>query len=372
MTRRTRDLFACIRPAAFSALLSVVLLLSSTSLSAQDISGEYQVEVRGTTHYVDREPAERQLSDNTTLKVAQQGDSFKMEFGSFASAMSATTFEGRVGNNQFVAISWSAGRPGEAPIITGEVVGGRLRGRLILPRATTNADLVPGWTEAEFSAVRQQVSQQTVPQTPSSRSLGRKTLQPRRQAPLSSAGSAVQGFSFETAVSNEPQAATSRDQVKFEVVAEPPPGVEIERVELWINGKRVLSTGGRRAVRPYGPFSAGRIPFYLVAYAADGRKATGETQTLRVYPAGDASVTGDVWGRWALVSDVQLLDSEERVVKKVNLTPPGRYRFDHVPEGRFYIYVNDAGNGATIRPAGGDGWVQSDGKGGYTVNFNVE
>ena len=117
MTRRKYDL----RRRSLAVLVTLVFasLLALPTAYAQNISGEYQVEVRGTVHSVDQEPAERQLNSTTTLKVAQQGDFIKIEFGSFASVMSATLFEGRVGNGRLVeqgAAHAHARRPGANPI----------------------------------------------------------------------------------------------------------------------------------------------------------------------------------------------------------------------------------------------------------------
>ena len=137
------------------------VLLFVSVLWAQDISGEYEVSIRGTNIFLDVDPAQRPISDETTLDIEQTGEKISATFGSFAGASAATLFKGKVGNDRFCAVWWYQGAPHETKLIWGTVSGdGRtLKGTFMYPRAAYRDEgppgsqrLVPGWVEAKFTA----------------------------------------------------------------------------------------------------------------------------------------------------------------------------------------------------------------------------
>lgn len=137
------------------ALTLFLLTTLADSASAQNIAGDYAVQVRGSVVATDRTPATRSIEDETTMEITQRGDRIQVTFGSFAGAMSARRFEGTVGNDRFTAIWWHRGSEDEAVTLWGEVRGDQLRGRLLYPRAADRDGLVHGWTEITFSARKQ-------------------------------------------------------------------------------------------------------------------------------------------------------------------------------------------------------------------------
>lgn len=151
------------------ALAIATLPLTSV---AQNIAGSYDVRVNGTNHYLDISPAQKSISGNTTMIITQTGEKISVEFGSFAGAMAATRFKGKVGNNQFAAVWWYQGSPDETKVLLGQIKNPQtLIGKLIYPRVAYRDEgapgtkrFVPGWVEINFSARKK-----TQPPPPSSR-----------------------------------------------------------------------------------------------------------------------------------------------------------------------------------------------------------
>ncbi len=132
-----------------------VLLLPAMVLFAQDIAGEYQVSIQGTNVFMDRNPAVRNITDNTTMEIEQSGETIILTFGSFAGASAATIFKGKVGNGRLSAVWWYNGAPHETKVIWGRVSGdGRtIKGEFFYPRVAPQSDgQIPGWVEAKFTA----------------------------------------------------------------------------------------------------------------------------------------------------------------------------------------------------------------------------
>lgn len=351
---------------AATAALSAALVAPPRSASAQDIAGEYQVEVRGTVYHLDRDPEQRTLRDNTTLTVEQQGDEIVIEFRSFASAMSATAFRGRVGNGRFVAV-WSSASGGAARLITGEVDGRRLRGRLIYPRATADAT-VPGWTEVEFSAVPHERTGQATP-TPAVRSRvpvrGPVGLRPRP------APDAAAEFAVEVSAVTDPEAPLAGHRITFLARATPTrSGESVERVELWVNGLVQGSSEGSVLDVVAGPFGAGRLTYDIVAVSSDGRRSEPLGHTVDVTAAGNATITGLLEGAPGLVTDVQLVRPDGRTIARSAVDEGGRYRFSGVPAGNYVIFVNDAKREAIVSPTS-NLEIEVDGRRTYRRNFEV-
>jgi len=121
---------------------------------AQDISGHYSVQVKGSNVFMDRSPGRQVIDDQTTLRVTQHGDRVSMAFGAIGGASPATMFKGRVGDGRFVAVWWYAGSAHETKVLWGAVRNHRLHGRMIYPRVAERQGLVPGWVEIEFEAVK--------------------------------------------------------------------------------------------------------------------------------------------------------------------------------------------------------------------------
>lgn len=363
-------------------VLAVGSLAVAAPAPAQQIAGEYQVEVRGTTHYLDRTPASRQLRDNTGLVVKQQDDVITIQFRSFASAMSTTVFEGRVGNDQFVAL-WT-GSAGQARLITGTVNGNRLRGRLIYPRTTPDA-AVPGWTEVEFSAVRQGRSSQ------GSASVGGQAVTPGRQAtpldrlptgrqrpirlaPAADANAAAEAeadFAVDVAAMTVPDAPLAGHRIEF--VARGTPSVRgesIERMELWVNGLVQGSSDGNLLEVEAGPFAAGNLDYDVVAVSADGRRSRPMTHRVLITASGGSVIRGTISGERGAISDVQLVRPDGRVAALTRPDASGDYDFTGVPAGDYVIFVNDAKTEARVSPTSNLS-ISVDGRGAYTRDFQV-
>jgi hypothetical protein len=372
--------------------LAGALLLASTlaafigmarPLAAQDIAGEYQVEVRGTIYHLDRKPAQSALQDNTILTVEQQGDEIVIQFRSFAGAMSATTFRGRVGNGRFVAIWSPPSGSGDARLITGMVDGNRLRGRLIYPSTTPDA-AVPGWTEVEFSAVRQGRSSQgstgaggeaaTPARQPTPRDrlpIGRRPGRPA-PAPAPAANAAAGAdFAVDVAAMTVPDAPLAGHRIEF--VARGTPSVQgesIERMELWINGLVQGSSDGSLLEVEAGPFDAGNLNYDVVAVSADGRRSRPTTHRVRITASGGSVIRGTISGDRGAISDVQLVRPNGRVAALTRPDASGDYHFTGVPAGDYVIFVNDGKTEARVSPTSNLS-ISVDGRGSYTRDFQV-
>lgn len=137
----------------FLLLCDVTLIaLFAAPVFAQNIAGEYEVNVKGENVFLDKTPASRSISDTTTLKVKQSGDRITMEFGTFSGASAATIFKGKVGNKRFSAVWWYQGSDHETKVLWGSVSNNTLKGRMIYPRVAYRTGLVPGWVEISFTA----------------------------------------------------------------------------------------------------------------------------------------------------------------------------------------------------------------------------
>ncbi|MDO9509193.1 MAG: hypothetical protein Q7I97_07660 [Thermovirgaceae bacterium] len=139
-----------------AAVLASMVLASQVAF-AQDISGEWDVEVHGYNYFTDRSPSRLVIPEtNTTMKITQTGSNITVTFGGFAGAMSATNFTGKVGENHFSAVWWFEGYPNEARVLTGHISpdGVSLWGELIYPRVSNREGVVPGWVEVSFVAKR--------------------------------------------------------------------------------------------------------------------------------------------------------------------------------------------------------------------------
>ncbi len=147
--------------------LSLLFLIVGLTLGpiqevkAQNIAGDYQVTVKGTNCYLDITPAERRISDRTTMKITQAAEKITVTFGTFASAMATTAFKGKVGNHLMCAVWWYQGSPDETKVLWGEVSrdGRTITGKLIYPRVAYRDEgppgtprFVPGWVEVNFTA----------------------------------------------------------------------------------------------------------------------------------------------------------------------------------------------------------------------------
>lgn len=364
-----------------ACLLAAGMVWAPRPALGQQIAGEYEVVVEGSAYYLDREPDRRALRDRTTLTIKQDGDRIALEFGTFASAMSATAFHGRVGNDRFVALWSSASSGGRSRLILGRVVEGGLRGRLIDPRAAADAT-VPGWTEISFRAERRPSAARDSDAValPSERpSAGKRPLRPRtprdaRWEPRPHAVPAEAGerdpFQVQITAVTEPAAPVAGRRVDVLARATAQAGETVARMELWIDGLiRGSSEESVLDVRA-GPFEPGRVDYEIVAVSADGRRSDPWRETLVVAPAGRTVVSGRITGRPAMVTDVQLLTPEERVVARSPVDGDGRYRFSGLSAGVYWIFVNDGKREAWISPAASVR-IQVDGTSGYTRDFEV-
>ncbi len=331
--------------------LGIVALTAAPSISAQQITGEYQVEVRGSTYYLDRTPEEKQLRDNTTLIVKQQEDRITIQFKSVASAMSATTFEGRVGNNRFVAV-WTSGA-GEVRMITGEVDGRRLRGRLVYPRATADAG-VPGWTEVEFSAVPHQVGQtgerqQTPGRVGTIRPPGTPRL-PGASSSTSSGTASSDPLPVNLDIFLVPENPTARQKILFTTGIHRGSSVDLSRIDLFVGGQKVGTTRESYFEVTAGPFAEGRLEYRAVAYDSQGRSkvTTGSVMIGPKAPYGE--VRGRITGNVQFVDSVSLASATLGDVARVQLNSSGWFYITYVPPGRYWLTVN-AGKNPRIEPA---------------------
>lgn len=364
--------------------LAATFLVAPVSLSAQQIAGEYQVEVRGATTYLDRKPVQRPLRGNTSLTVEQDGDVITITFKSFASAMSTTTFRGRVGNNRFVAL-WAPGSTdNQALMITGEVDGRRLRGRLVYPRATADA-AVPGWTEVEFAAVRRermgQSSGGTADRPASGLQVGR---QPPRGAAAIRPGGALarpaagndddseEPFAVDVIASTYPEAPRTGRKVTFLARATPKDrGASVARMEVWVNGLVQGSSDGNVLRADAGPFRAGRLDYDIVAVSDDGRRSELLGHTVDVIRAGNSSISGRVTGQVGAVSYIELLRrSDEKSLARTKPSGNGLYSFSGIPAGDYVLFVNDGKREAMVSPSSSVN-VHANGSSSYTQDFEV-
>lgn len=128
--------------------------MCTATVWAQDISGNYKVTVKGVNVMMKRSSAHQHFSDETTLKVSQNGDRVTMTFGSFGGVSAATIFKGKVGNNRFSAVWWYQGYSHETKVIWGRVRNNKLSGQMIFPRVAYKPGMVSGWVEIDFEAVK--------------------------------------------------------------------------------------------------------------------------------------------------------------------------------------------------------------------------
>lgn len=358
-------------------------LLAAGPAAAQQIAGEYTVEVVGWTYHLDRDPDRRELGDETTLSVEQDGDRIVIDFGSFASAMSTTRFRGRVGHDRFVAV-WSSG-DGDARVLTGRVQNGTLRGELLYSRGGSDA-AVPGWTSVRFRAVP--ASESSAKDSPAA-SMGR--LRPPRvgnQAPPISPrarpGGAVlpgesgasddspeEAFAPTVLTHTDPEAPTSRDRVTLMARADAPPGERVERTEIWMNGMLQGSSDGSRVEATVGPFEPGRVDFDVVAVSGSGQRSEPHPSSVTVRPAGESVIRGRIRGHPELVTNVQLLNASQELVATRPVGRNGRFRFEGIARGRYYLFVNDGKREARISP-GSTVQFTVDGRSTYRKDFTVE
>ncbi|MDP2481734.1 MAG: hypothetical protein Q8W45_00505 [Candidatus Palauibacterales bacterium] len=372
-----------LRTLAVAATTATAFTTSTSTARAQSLAGEYQVEVRGTTVYLDREPVERALSDNTTLNVEQQGDQITIEFRSFASAMSTTVFEGRVGNGRFVA-AWTSAS-GDLRLITGEVDGRRLRGRLIYPRATADAS-VPGWTEVEFGASPHEI--QTGQATPGKglkpASTAVAATRPPGRPPLTSrppgapdlqptaSSDVADDFEVEVTAMTAVDAPLADHRIEFLAKATPRPGeASVASVELWVNGLVQGSADGNVLELVAGPFPAGELEYDIVAVSTDGRRSKPQRSKVAISTAGNTTIRGRIHGHPEMVEDVQLLHPDGRLILRSPVDQYGAFRMEAVPAGEYVIFVNDAKREARVQPSS-NVKITVDGTSDYHKNFEVD
>jgi hypothetical protein len=352
-----------LRILAGAASTLAAITASTVSAQAQSIAGEYQVEVRGATYYLDRAPVEKSLQDNTSLIVKQEGDRITLEFRSFASAMSTTLFHGRVGNNRFVA-TWSAA--GDVRLITGTVDGKKLRGRLIYPRASAEAG-VPGWTEVEFGASQDQ-SRVNQTSAPTSSAMLRPTGTPPLAATTSAAKSA---FEVDVVALTAVEAPIAGHRIEFLARATPASaGASVERIELWINGLVQGSSDGAVLEVEAGPFGAGQLDYDIVAISNDGVRSKPSRQRVLVTAAGNTTISGRLTGSPSMITDLQLVRPDGLTVAKSAIGSGGRYSISGIPAGKYVIFVNDAKREARVSPSP-NLEISVDGRSSYTRNFEI-
>ncbi|MDD4023018.1 MAG: hypothetical protein PHE57_02760 [Synergistales bacterium] len=141
----------------FPLTVLLLLLVSANAVQAQDISGTWDVKVHGFNYFTDREPSRMAISEtSTTMEIEQEGERVSITLGAFGGVHAATIFKGVVGNDRFVASWWYEGYPYETKVLTGQYSpdSGRIKGKMIYPRAADKPGLVPGWLEVEFLANR--------------------------------------------------------------------------------------------------------------------------------------------------------------------------------------------------------------------------
>ena len=83
-------------------------------------------------------------------------------------------------------------------------------------------------------------------------------------------------------------------------------------------------------------------------------------------------ISGTITGDIDVVYDVQLVDEDENTLQSQTLDSNGRYRFEKLGPGRYWIYVNDRRAEAYIRTTRGNREVNADGRSTYRVDFDVE
>lgn len=359
-----------IRTLARVVLLTVTLAWAASPAAAQRIAGDYEVEVTGWSHMLDRDPSRIRIQDMTTLRIEQSGDLIKLEFGTFASAMAATLFEGRVGGEAFVA-TWT-NTPEAVVAITGSVEGDVLVGELLYTRYGEGR--VPGWVDVRFRAQPESRTTQATRPGPGRRVLTRppRTIPLRPPAASQPAADDSEGsFPLEVFSITEPEVPTSAQRITFSARATPRGPHTVVRTEIWMNGNLQVSADGSVAEFTAGPFEPGVLTYDVVAISADGVRSEPRSATVDVRPAGSTVIRGQITGSVSDVVEIQLLTVDERVVARTGLTGSGTYRFTSIPSGTYVLYVQMAGGkqdavrpSATVR-------LEVDGRDEYRRDFQI-
>ena len=89
-------------------------------------------------------------------------------------------------------------------------------------------------------------------------------------------------------------------------------------------------------------------------------------------PTGNSVVRGTITGDIGVVYNVQLIDENENTLQTTQLDSNGRFRFDNVAAGQYWIYVNDLRAEAYIRTTSGSMPIDADGSSSYRINFDVD
>lgn len=282
-----------------SSLLACVFLVHAAVAGAQETTpdGEYTAVFKGKVHYTDRQPAEQEIVERTTLRISTEGDKTTILVGQIGSAMSATRFEARSGNGKFVAVHSHPGRENQATILWAESPSRHvLKGTLLYPRVADG--LVPGYTELQFEA--------------KASASGPRDRMPASRSPagLSSASDLKRRFPAPASTSADSGASDAR-----------PP----------------------KELKPRQPAAS----------------------------TGSSVISGTITGDTGVVRDIQLVDEDENTLQTTTLDRNGRYRFENVAAGRYWIYVNDGRAEAYITTSSGDRSVTADGRKSYQIDFNV-
>jgi hypothetical protein len=373
--------------------LCAALVLTPSPWSAtparaeQHLVGEYTAEISGHDYRTTAEPRQRLVEGITSLVVGSDHDRLIFEIGALDSDLSATRLVGIAGHGLFSAIAWDAAYEDQATLFWGYYGAGVLKGTLLIPRIAEG--LEPGWLE--LTVVAQRSGGEAVPQAGSSKpssvdavrrpEIGLRARTPGlRRSPstdLRGPGTPLPSgqpvaFEIETLASLEPAAPTSGQQVVFLLRAEPPRGIGLRSVELYVNARKVAESSGATIEYRGGPYPAGSVAYYLVALDGTGRRATGEIRHLAIREPGRATIRGRIEGRRELIVDVQLVDQNEATLQRTELDASGAYRFTGVPAGRYWVFVNDGKREANIRPVTGSNPIDSDGASEYRMDFRVE
>lgn len=147
--------------------------------------------------------------------------------------------------------------------------------------------------------------------------------------------------------------------------------------ELHFQGSTDAARPGSRTVgdRTLTPGLSGRMP---TTTGSDSDTADASSKPSKVLkpkvPAntGNSVISGTITGDIGVVYNVQLIDADENTLQSQTLDSNGRYRFESLSSGQYWIYVNDRRAEAYIRTTRGSLPVNADGTSSYRIDFDVK
>lgn len=347
--------------------------------AAQEAGQRYRIQVAGTVRAPGGAGTARDVRSSGSLRMTREGGRLVVELEGLEDLIPVARLEGPRRSPSFTVLARAPGAAEDIVRLQGNLDSGKLKATLV--RSGPEGAVPSGDPLAVLRVTGRRTTSEAAREARDARES--TPVEVERPDPVmitptvqvetgGRTGDGELPVEFEL-VDIEPAHPTAAQRVRIGVLANPTPPHEIERIVVRVgDAEHYGRPGERRFDRTLGPFDPGSHEIEILAEGPGNRTSRTVRREFRVRAAGSAVIRGRITGETELVTEVQLLDGDRRVVERTTPDRRGRYRFERLLAGTYRVHVAAGGKRDDVRIEGGsNARVRVDGESHYTRDFRV-